>query len=83
MSTPIDKTSNAMLIEVICANAVERAHTDYLDANDKLIQTRSHAWNTVMSRKRRFVMRKGKSTIGVLYKFTVREDKRKKLEAHM
>ena len=34
-----------------------------LDANDKLIQTRSHVRNTITSRKRRFVMRKGISTI--------------------
>jgi len=46
-----------------CANAVERAHTKSLDANDKLIQTRPHIWNTIASRKRQVVMRKGKSTI--------------------
>jgi len=34
-----------------------------LDANDKLIQTRPHVRNTIASRKRRFVMRKGKCTI--------------------
>jgi len=50
-------------IEVICADAVERAHTNSLDANDKLIQTRSHVRDTVASRKRQVIMRKGKSTI--------------------
>ena len=45
------------------ANAVERAHTESLDANDKLIQTRSHVRNTIASRKWRFVMRKGISTV--------------------
>jgi len=46
-----------------CSNAVERAHTNSLDANDKLIQTRLHVRNTIASRKRQVVMRKGKSTI--------------------
>jgi len=46
-----------------CANAVERAHTKSIDANDKLIQTRPHVWNTIASRKQQFVMQKGKSTI--------------------
>jgi len=46
-----------------CANAVERAHTKSLDANDKLIQTRPHVRHTITSRKRQFVIRKGKSTI--------------------
>jgi len=34
-----------------------------LDANDKLRQTRSHERNTITSRKPRFEMRKGISTI--------------------
>jgi len=46
-----------------CANAVERAHTNSLDANDKLIQTRPHERNTIASGKRQVVTRKGKSTI--------------------
>jgi len=61
VSTP--KTSNAN--RGYCANAVEYAHTNSLDANDKLIQTRSHRRNTITSRKRRFVMRKGISTINL------------------
>jgi len=44
------------------ANAVERAHTNSLDVDDKLIQTRPHVRNTIASRKRQVVMRKGKST---------------------
>jgi len=46
-----------------CADAVERAHTNSLDANDKLIQTRPHVRNTIASRKRQVVIRKGRSTI--------------------
>ena len=46
-----------------CANAVERSHTNSLEANDKLIQTRPQVRNTIASRKRQVVMRKGKSTI--------------------
>ena len=42
---------------------MERAHTNPLDANDKLIQTRPHLRNTITTRKRQFVMRKVKSTI--------------------
>jgi len=42
---------------------VERAHTNSLDANDKLIQTRSHVRDTIASRKRQFAMRKVQSTI--------------------
>jgi len=42
---------------------VERAHTKSLDANDKLLQTRSHVRDTIASRKRQVIMRKGKSTI--------------------
>jgi len=34
-----------------------------LDANDKLIQTRSHERDTIASRERQVVMRKVKSTI--------------------
>jgi len=45
------------------ANAVERAHTKYHDANEKLIQTRPHVRNTKASRKRQVVMRKSISTI--------------------
>ena len=45
------------------ADTVERAHTKSLDANDKLIQTRSHVRDTIASRKRQVIMRKGKSTI--------------------
>jgi len=41
-----------------CANAVECTHTNSPDANDKLIQTRSHEQNTTTSRKWRFTMRK-------------------------
>jgi len=39
-----------------------RGHTKSLDANDKLIQTRSHERDTIASRKRQVVMRKVKST---------------------
>ena len=46
-------------------DAVERAHTKSLDANDKLIQTRSHVRDTIASRKRQVIMRKGKSTIAL------------------
>ena len=46
-----------------CADAVERAHTKSLDANDKLIKTRSHVRDTTASRKRQVIMRKGKSTM--------------------
>jgi len=42
---------------------VERAHTKSLDANDKLIQTRSHVRDTTASRKQQVRMRKVKSTI--------------------
>jgi len=42
---------------------VERAHPTSLDANDKLIQTRSHVRDTTVSRKRQVIMRKVKSTI--------------------
>ena len=45
------------------ADTVERAHTKSLEANDKLIQTRPHVWNTIASRKRQVIMLKGKSTI--------------------
>jgi len=48
---------NAMRIEVM------RGHTKSLDANAKLIQTRSHERDTIASRKRQVVMRKVKSTI--------------------
>jgi len=48
------------------ANAVERAHTNSLDANNRLIQTRPHVRNTSTSRKRQFAMRKVKSTIRAL-----------------
>jgi len=51
------------VIEVICADTVERAHTKSLDSNDKLIQTRSHVRDTIASRKRQVVMRKVKSII--------------------
>jgi len=61
VSTP--KTSKAMRNRGDCPNAVECARRNSLDANDKLIQTRSHERNTIMHRKRRFVMRKGISTI--------------------
>jgi len=42
---------------------VMRGHTKSLDANDKLIQTRSHVRNAIASRERQVVMRKVKSTI--------------------
>jgi len=42
---------------------VMHGHTKSLDANDKLIQTRSHVRNTIARRKRQVVMRKVKSTI--------------------
>jgi len=42
-----------------------RGHTKSLDANDKLVQTRSHVRNTIASRKRQVVMRKVKSTVQV------------------
>ena len=42
---------------------VMRGHTKSLDANDKLIQTRSHERDTIASRKRQVVMPKVKSTI--------------------
>jgi len=48
-------------IEVICANAVERAHTKFLDANDKLRQTRPHVRNTIASRET--AIRNAKSSI--------------------
>ena len=56
---------NAMcnVIEVICPDAVERAHTKSLDANDKLRQTRPHVRNTIVSRKRQVIMRKVKFTM--------------------
>jgi len=38
---------------------------NYLDAHDKLIQTRPHVRNTIATRKRPFVMWKGKSTIQI------------------
>ena len=40
-----------------------RGHAKSLDANDKLIQTRSHVRNAIASRERQVVMRKVKSTI--------------------
>jgi len=40
-----------------------RGHTKSLDANDKLIQTRSHVRNAIASRELQVVMRKVKSTI--------------------
>jgi len=40
-----------------------RGHTKSLDANDKLIQTRSHVRNAIASRERQVVIRKVKSTI--------------------
>ena len=46
-----------------CADAVERARTQSFDANDKLVQTRSHVRDTTASRKRQVRMRKVKSTI--------------------
>ena len=46
-----------------CADAVERARTQSFDANDKLVQTRSHVRDTTASKKRQAIMRKGKSTI--------------------
>jgi len=55
-----------------CTNAVERAHVNSLDANDKLIQTRSHERNTITSRKQRFIMRKYISAVVVTVRFTVR-----------
>ena len=42
---------------------VMRGHTKSLDANDKLMQTRSHVRNAIASRERQVVMRKVKSTI--------------------
>ena len=42
---------------------VMRGHTKSIDANDKLIQTRSHVRNAIASRERQVVMRKVKSTI--------------------
>ena len=42
---------------------VMRGHTKSLDANGKLIQTRSHVRNAIASRERQVVMRKVKSTI--------------------
>ena len=51
------KTNHAMRIEVM------RGHTKSLDANHKLIQTRSHVRNAIASRERQVVMRKVKSTI--------------------
>ena len=45
---------------------VMRGHTKSLDANDKLIQTRSHERDTIASKKRQVVMRKVKSTIEVV-----------------
>ena len=42
---------------------VMRGHAKSLDANDKLIQTRSHVRNAIASRERQVVMRKVKSTI--------------------
>ena len=49
-----------MRIEVMCG------HTKSLDANDKLIQTRSRVQNTIASRKRQVVIQKGKYTIRCL-----------------
>jgi len=40
-----------------------RGHTKSLDANDKLIQTRSHVRNAIASRERQVEIRKVKSTI--------------------
>ena len=54
---------NAMRNRGYCEVAVECAHTKSLDANDKLIQTRSHVRDTTASRKRQVIMRKVKSTI--------------------
>ena len=84
-------------IEVICADAVERgrngtrtqwnadtverAHTKSLDANDKLIQTRSHVRDTIASRKRQVIMRKGKSTEKSVW-IVSRELTRKKNTVH-
>jgi len=53
---------NAMRIEVM------RGHTKSLDTKNKLIQTRSHERDTTASRKRKVRMRKGKSTIMLIYK---------------
>ena len=47
---------------------VMRGHTKSLDANDKLIQTRSHVRNAIASRERQVVMRKVKSTIPIMKK---------------
>ena len=59
------KPNNAMRIEVM------RGHTKSLDANDKLIQTRSHEQDTAASRKRHVVMRKVKSTIKAMLKLHI------------
>jgi len=50
------------VVEVI-ARTQWSAHTKSLDANDKLIQARSHVRDTIASRKRQLIMRKGKSTV--------------------
>ena len=60
---PMDQTSNKMRKRGHYAYAVERAHTNTLNANDMLVQTRPHVRNAIASRKRQLVMRKGKSTI--------------------
>ena len=66
---------------------MERAHTKSLDANDKLIQTRSHVRNAIASRERQVVMRKVKSTIVVkqkaLEKFQSQKEVRLVLKARM
>jgi len=56
VSTPMDKTSNAMQNRGYSANTLERVHTNSFDANEELIQFRPHLWNTIASRKRQFVM---------------------------
>ena len=61
----MDKTENAMRNRGYCEVVVERAHTKSFDANDKLIQTRSHIRDTTASRKRQVRMRKVKSTMRV------------------
>jgi len=52
-------------------DAVERAHTKSLDANDKLMQIRSHVRDKIASRKRQVIMRKGKSAILISRKFNI------------
>ena len=50
---------------------VMRRHTKSLDANEKLIQTRSHVRNAIASRERQVVMRKVKSTITANEAFSI------------